>query len=729
MHGPWHPILHNAPRPPKDRDTQTTGPQYVPVIANDYSWYRPLDPSRKEIRILFLEPEPLDSTTDVVVHVFNASLLESSIPKLYGCLSYCWGNPNITKAIQVMYTEKSKSGVDGLVTTQTEFRVTANLEAALRVFRSKLKRPVMWADALCIDQSDIDERSSQVSLMAEIYRQAVQTIVWLGEADSTTKMVFDFAITLQDMATKPNEIAPDTKIAGIDCRRLRPLAKGEVQFTEKEISSDRFYAMRWGFQALLARPFFRRAWVLQEVGLVDRLQIAVHCGEYSLWWQYLLNLTSFEWRAAAHQGPLPINFERDRRLGLPSDNLSMKPGAHHTLPEIWTYLSKHCSNTSRGRVIDFIFRRLDIQATDPRDHIFALFGLMEECQDQQGLHPGLCADYSRSICDAYTLFTRAVIEKVGNLVVLSAVNVFQQSGTQEQHKLPSWVPDYSNHINLRRTLGYLSYACYRASGRSKPRITYSDSSTLTLSGFIIDEVSIEPDWGPYRMEVKTENVNNITKPATLLVKGKSNGIELLWQTVSCRIKTKIIIHQNLLEAFILTLICSRRAFVERPSAVITSVTDVEGLFADFAAYWKLHSGNVSGLPPQSTFYSSHMELLNLTEKGHAGSFGQRLYYTCHQRSFLVTERGFLALVPPGTMNGDLIVVCEGANVPFVVRKTAPGVEKSMSELKLEPIKIEEPMSDMRLEFVGECYVHGRMDGSAIVEFERGDIMRRVFHLV
>jgi len=225
---------------------------------------------------------------------------------------------------------------------------------------------------------------------------------------------------------------------------------------------------------MCSNPPFWRAWVLQEVGLVDRLQISVLCGEHSLWWQYLLNLTTFEWRAAAHQGPLPIDLERDRRLDLPSDNLSMKPGAHHTLPEIWTYLSKYCSDTSRGKVIHLIFRRLDIQATDPRDHIFALFGLMEECQDQQGLHPGFRAGYSRNICDAYMLFTRAVIEKVGNLVVLSAMDVFQQSDTQKQHKLPSWVPDYSNHINIRRTLGYLSYACYKAYGRSKPRITNSD---------------------------------------------------------------------------------------------------------------------------------------------------------------------------------------------------------------------------------------------------------------
>src|SRR4051794_29217081 len=106
MHGPWHPILHNSPRTRKQRETLSTDTQYASVIPNDYSWYRPLDTTQREIRVLYLEPEPLDSLKDVVVHVFNASLLEPKILRLYGCLSYCWGDQNATKAIQVMYSEK-----------------------------------------------------------------------------------------------------------------------------------------------------------------------------------------------------------------------------------------------------------------------------------------------------------------------------------------------------------------------------------------------------------------------------------------------------------------------------------------------------------------------------------------------------------------------------------------------------------------------------------------------
>ncbi|OTA98773.1 hypothetical protein M426DRAFT_69170, partial [Hypoxylon sp. CI-4A] len=39
-----------------------------------------------------------------------------------------------------------------------------------------------WIDALCINQSDIQERNSQVAQMRQIYNQAQHIVIWLGPA-------------------------------------------------------------------------------------------------------------------------------------------------------------------------------------------------------------------------------------------------------------------------------------------------------------------------------------------------------------------------------------------------------------------------------------------------------------------------------------------------------------------------------------------------------------------
>lgn len=704
MHGPWHPILHNAPRPRKVRGQKAA--EASPEIPNDYSWYRPLDNARKEIRILFLEPEPADSPKEVVIHVFSGSLLEPNIPRLYGCLSYCWGDTKITKPIQVNYSEKYSRERSGLVTSQVTFNVTTNLEAALRVMRSTLSRPVLWADAICIDQSDDEERSSQVALMAEIYSQAVQTVVWLGESDQTAKMVFEFADVLTKMEQKANEVDPRTKVAGILCGRLRPLAKGLLRFSDDEVTSDDFYKMRWGIQALLARPFFRRVWVLQEVALALTKDIVVHCGSSLIWWGTFLNLTSFEWRAAAYQGHLPIDIDRDRRLGLPAKNPAMVPGAHYVLPEMWSYMRDHCSNTKRGKILDLVIRRQEFQAKDPRDQVYAMLGIAKECQDRENLHYGFIPDYSLSVMEVYTRFTRAIIETLQNVIVLSAIDTFESSPTREKRGMPSWVPEYDRHINLRQTFAFLGDGHYRASGKTKTVIEQTDADTLAIQGIVFDRVSRNPELGPYKLSVQTDNVSDPTKVAILSIDGIEGGIKHLWLVTVLKAPGALISSQDLIESFILTLIGSRREYFDRH--LIQNVLDLPDLLADFAAYWLMLYRDFMPLPFKSTLYSSHDHLREIASKGLPGRFGQRLFYTCNGRSFLITEGELLALVSGRVVAGDEIAVLQGGNVPYLVRGECTSSSSMVSEWKGR--------------LIGECYVHGRMMGSITMEDDTGAML-------
>lgn len=59
--------------------------------------------------------------------------------------------------------------------------VTESLHVALRYVRRKKERLVLWADAICINQDDNQEKNHQVALMSKIYSYAEETLIWLGK--------------------------------------------------------------------------------------------------------------------------------------------------------------------------------------------------------------------------------------------------------------------------------------------------------------------------------------------------------------------------------------------------------------------------------------------------------------------------------------------------------------------------------------------------------------------
>ncbi|KAK7191269.1 HET domain-containing protein [Paraphaeosphaeria sporulosa] len=62
--------------------------------------------------------------------------------------------------------------------------ITTNLYIALRYLRQDDADRIMWVDAVCIDQNNLQERGHQVSQMCNIYSCAERVIFWLGENTS-----------------------------------------------------------------------------------------------------------------------------------------------------------------------------------------------------------------------------------------------------------------------------------------------------------------------------------------------------------------------------------------------------------------------------------------------------------------------------------------------------------------------------------------------------------------
>jgi hypothetical protein len=74
----------------------------------------------------------------------------------YDAVSYCWGALDATMKIHVQDEGRSNTGI---------VAVKPNLYAALQVFRHEKEARKLWIDAICIDQTNNEEKNVQATLM------------------------------------------------------------------------------------------------------------------------------------------------------------------------------------------------------------------------------------------------------------------------------------------------------------------------------------------------------------------------------------------------------------------------------------------------------------------------------------------------------------------------------------------------------------------------------------
>jgi len=151
----------------------------------------------------------------------------------YNALSYCWGENH--SPIQINCNSQP-------------FVVTPNLHSALLEYRHRAIQTPLWVDAVCIDQSNVSERTSQVRMMDEIYTEAECVIVWLGDAEATDGLALEFLKTIHahwaDSEDSP-AMPADQEVLEYDVY-LSPL-----------VSRNSFHALA----TFLLRPWFSRMWM------------------------------------------------------------------------------------------------------------------------------------------------------------------------------------------------------------------------------------------------------------------------------------------------------------------------------------------------------------------------------------------------------------------------------------------------------------------------------------
>jgi len=159
---------------------------------------------------------------------------------LYEALSYCWYQSE--KPNSMSETTKWIS-IDG-----RRLPITENLHDALLRLRDDFFGRVMWVDAVCINQGDMEERGHQVRSMTEIYSKANRVVVWLGEAEGRDHEAFQ---AIREVGEKLSSPASDREEADHEASRAEVGEKPSPLPREKEEA----------VLGLLNKKWFRRIWV------------------------------------------------------------------------------------------------------------------------------------------------------------------------------------------------------------------------------------------------------------------------------------------------------------------------------------------------------------------------------------------------------------------------------------------------------------------------------------
>ena len=386
--------------------------------------YRPLN--NDEIRLLILPAKDTAEDLDIIVCTTTQRQL-STLGLRYEALSYVWGTVAKTEWVTCLATSSITS--DGDITSLREefdfqssgvLAVTKSLhDALIHLRRDNLPR-IIWADALCINQNNLSERSAQVQRMAEIYRSSWRVVVWLGVDPAITE-----ALTI------------------VQCFNSEAEATGEVpqddpaeyDYLVQPLLADNGRGLCLFYQ-FFEQSWFQRAWVFQEA-VVQRNTIVVS-GDSAMTFDAL-------WGVALilNYSPSILDLHTDAENASDlHDRLPRRRAAVRRINDMTarrlTYLMYTRSST-RGEHSSFnSFDPVDLlqcvrscEATDSRDKVYCIASLLDDW---------INVDYTLSVRETYIMATRALLQSKSNdkLAFLSYVQ-----STDEVHNLPSWVPDWS----------------------------------------------------------------------------------------------------------------------------------------------------------------------------------------------------------------------------------------------------------------------------------------------
>ncbi|OIW29050.1 HET-domain-containing protein [Coniochaeta ligniaria NRRL 30616] len=390
--------------------------------------YKPLDALKSEIRLLRF-------ITDVngnIAATLRTVALSPSSSSSFTALSYVCGDPTVTETVLL----------EG-----EPLEITVNLANALRHVTKHWEAQFpgrdgasfeLWADAICINQSDVQERNHQIEFMAKIYQSAELVLSFLGVDDRLTNLALD---TYELIANEASQLSVDELLGMHWIEKNASLCDDTWARDDPEVY---FHNERWHtMDKFLELEYWSRVWIFQETALARNLVIctetrATHWSSLERAWTSLQLLKE---GIRVKQISCP-----DFLLGTSIWNLLCSDFAN------WTTLQKIHAGRARavqiagddvvasdGLLMSLMGRGL--RATDKKDHIYGLMSLSRV---------PVTPDYSKSksVGDVYRDYVSALLDAYPacatelGLPPLFFLFYAGQGLYDHADGFPSWAPNY-----------------------------------------------------------------------------------------------------------------------------------------------------------------------------------------------------------------------------------------------------------------------------------------------
>lgn len=226
---------------------------------------------------------------------------------------------------------------------------------------------------------------------------------------------------------------------------MRAIADFDGELTEDQEDS---------VSELWTRPWFSRIWVVQEVAL-SRCAVVI-CGPQAVSW------------SCFSRWPLRVSSVTGK-----------------SLPGVLKYSPGFTPSNNYESFLQMLYNNRGAGATDPRDLIFGILGLLSSHD--------IRVDYSRRTEDIYTDVTFMIICASSSLRILSAAGITNSRSSDHlcgKFQVPSWVPNWTlRQQESSMALEELFVEAFDAGGRCKATTINTASTRLKVTGVRVDSIA------------------------------------------------------------------------------------------------------------------------------------------------------------------------------------------------------------------------------------------------